>query len=78
LIYRRKLGRYDDIDMVLSTIEIRHGAGQPLWRVLAGLLQLVVATLGGRFVLSLTGAEGWLYAALALGVVLYGSLSSPR
>jgi Na+-driven multidrug efflux pump len=49
------------------------GAGRLLWPLLAGLLRLIVAALGGWFVLSLTGSEGWLYAALALGLVLYGT-----
>jgi Na+-driven multidrug efflux pump len=48
------------------------GAGRLLWPLLAGLLGPIVAALGGWFVLSLTGSEGWLYAALALGPLLYG------
>jgi hypothetical protein len=38
------------------------------------LLRLIVAALGGWFILSLTGSEGWLYVALALGLVLYGTV----
>jgi Na+-driven multidrug efflux pump len=50
------------------------GAGRLLWPLMAGLLRLIVAALGGWFVLSLTGSEGWLYVALALGLVLYGTV----
>jgi putative MATE family efflux protein len=50
------------------------GAGRLLWPLLAGLLRLVVATGGGWLALRLTGSEGWLFAALALGLVLYGIL----
>jgi putative MATE family efflux protein len=48
------------------------GAGRLLWPLLAGLLRLVVATGGGWLALRLTGSEGWLFAALAVGLVLYG------
>jgi putative MATE family efflux protein len=50
------------------------GAGRLLWPLLAGLLRLVVATGGGWLALRLTGSEGWLFAALAVGLVLYGIL----
>jgi Na+-driven multidrug efflux pump len=50
------------------------GAGRLLWPLLAGLLRLVVATGGGWLALRLTGSEGWLFTALAAGLVLYGTL----
>jgi putative MATE family efflux protein len=50
------------------------GAGRLLWPLLAGLLRLVVATGGGWLALRLTGSEGWLFTALAVGLVLYGIL----
>jgi len=50
------------------------GAGRLLWPLLAGLLRLVVATCGGWLALRLTGSEDWLFAALAVGLVLYGIL----
>jgi putative MATE family efflux protein len=48
------------------------GAGRLLWPLLAGLLRLIVATGGGWLALRLTGAQGWLFTALAAGLVLYG------
>jgi putative MATE family efflux protein len=48
------------------------GAGRLLWPLLAGLVRLVVATAGGWLALRLTGSEGWLFTALAIGLVLYG------
>jgi putative MATE family efflux protein len=48
------------------------GAGRLLWPLLAGLLRLVVATGGGWLALRLTGSDAWLFAALAVGLVLYG------
>ncbi|HEX3573708.1 MAG TPA: MATE family efflux transporter [Rhodopila sp.] len=50
------------------------GAGRLFWPLLAGLLRMVVATLGGWLALRLTGSQGWLFAALAAGLVLYGIL----
>ncbi|MEA2738281.1 MAG: hypothetical protein QOH05_1588, partial [Acetobacteraceae bacterium] len=50
------------------------GAGRLLWPLLAGLLRLVVATGGGWLALRLIGSEGWLFTALAVGLVLYGIL----
>jgi Na+-driven multidrug efflux pump len=50
------------------------GAGRLLWPILAGLLRLVVAVLGGWIALRLTGSLTWVFAALSLGLVLYGVL----
>jgi Na+-driven multidrug efflux pump len=50
------------------------GAGRLLWPLLAGLLRLVVATGGGWLALRLTGSQGWLFTALAAGLLLYGIL----
>jgi putative MATE family efflux protein len=50
------------------------GAGRLLWPLLAGLLRLVVATGGGWLALRLTGSQGWLFTALAIGLMLYGIL----
>lgn len=48
------------------------GAGRLLWPLLAGFLRLTIALGGGWLALSLTGSPTWLFAALALGLVLYG------
>ncbi|MET0527249.1 MAG: hypothetical protein ABW003_02695, partial [Microvirga sp.] len=48
------------------------GAGRLLWPILAGLLRLLVAVLGGFLVLRLTGSLPWVFAALSTGLVLYG------
>jgi putative MATE family efflux protein len=50
------------------------GAGRLLWPLLAGLLRLVVATGGGWLALRLTGSQGGLFIALAVGLALYGIL----
>ncbi len=47
------------------------GAGRLLWPLAAGFLRLLVAAVGGWAALTLGGAEGGLYAALALGLVCY-------
>ena len=48
------------------------GAGRLLWPLLAGLSRMLIATVGGWLVLRATGTQGWLYAALALGLLVYG------
>lgn len=48
------------------------GAGRLLWPLLAGFLRLTIALGGGWLALSLTGSPTWLFAALALGLVIYG------
>ena len=50
------------------------GTGQLLWPLMAGLLRLVVAVGGGWLALRLTGAEGWLFAALGAALLLYGAV----
>jgi Na+-driven multidrug efflux pump len=48
------------------------GAGRLLWPLLAGMLRLLIATGGGWLALQLTGSLAWLFAALALGLLVYG------
>jgi putative MATE family efflux protein len=48
------------------------GAGRMFWPLTGGFLRLLVAAAGGWLVLQLTGTLSWLFAALALGLVIYG------
>jgi Na+-driven multidrug efflux pump len=48
------------------------GAGRLLWPLTAGFLRMAVALLGGWLALRLTGSLQWLFAAVALGLALYG------
>src|SRR5262249_3983282 len=48
------------------------GTGKLLWPVLANFARLVVVAVGGWAVLTVTGQVGWLYAVIALGMVVYG------
>jgi Na+-driven multidrug efflux pump len=48
------------------------GAGRLLWPLLAGMLRLLIAAGGGWLALQLTGSLAWLFAALALGLLVYG------
>jgi Na+-driven multidrug efflux pump len=49
------------------------GAGRLLWPLTAGFLRMAVALLGGWLALHLTGSLTWLFAAVALGLVIYGA-----
>ncbi|WP_431272827.1 hypothetical protein [Dankookia sp. P2] len=42
--------------------------------MLAGLLRLVIAVAGGYAALVLTGSLTWVFAALAVALVAYGTL----
>jgi putative MATE family efflux protein len=48
------------------------GAGKLFWPLLAGFLRMAVAIGGGWLVLRLTGSLAWLFAAVALGLLLHG------
>lgn len=48
------------------------GAGHLIWPLASGFLRLVIGALGGWIVLALTGSLPWMFAALALGLVVYG------
>ena len=50
------------------------GAGRLLWPLLAGLLRLVIAVAGGYVALRLTGSLTWVFAALAVALVAYGTM----
>ncbi|PZW50861.1 putative MATE family efflux protein [Humitalea rosea] len=49
------------------------GAGRLLWPLLAGLLRFLLAVGGGWIALSLTGSLTWVFAALGLALVAYGT-----
>ncbi|MFL5332188.1 MAG: MATE family efflux transporter, partial [Geminicoccaceae bacterium] len=49
------------------------GAGRLLWPLLAGLLRMVLAVGGGWLALRLTGSLSWVFAALSVALVAYGS-----
>ncbi|TCZ57811.1 MATE family efflux transporter [Roseicella aquatilis] len=58
----------------LSLYFASQGAGQLLWPLLAGGLRLLIAVGGGTAALLLTGSLAWVFAALALALVAYGTL----
>jgi Na+-driven multidrug efflux pump len=48
------------------------GAGRLLWPLIGSFVRLIIGIGGGWLVLRLTGSVDWLFAALALALVLYG------
>jgi hypothetical protein len=48
------------------------GAARLLWPLLAGFLRVIVAIGGGWLALRPTDSLNWLFAALALGLIVYG------
>jgi Na+-driven multidrug efflux pump len=63
---------YGFFGLGLSLYFASQGAGRLLWPLTAGLLRMLVAVGGGWTALYLTGSLGWEFAALALGLIVYG------
>jgi putative MATE family efflux protein len=71
--YLRMVGPfYGFFGLGLALYFASQGAGRLFWPLLAGFLRMLVAIAGGWLVLRATGSLAWLFAALALGLVLYG------
>ncbi|MFG1422744.1 MATE family efflux transporter [Roseixanthobacter liquoris] len=50
------------------------GAGRLGWPLLASLLRMIIATVGGALVLAATGSLLWLFAVYAFGLLAYGAV----
>ena len=71
--YLRSVGpAYGFFGLGLALYFASQGAGRLFWPACAGLLRMIVAVGGGWLMLRLTGSLGWMFAALALGLGLYG------
>jgi Na+-driven multidrug efflux pump len=73
--YLRIVGpAYGFFGLGLSLYFASQGAGRLMWPLAAGLIRLVIAAGGGWLAWRLTGSLAWVFAALALGLVAYGSM----
>ena len=73
IAYLRVVGpSYGFFGLGLSLYFASQGAGRLAWPLLGGLFRLVIAVAGGWLALTLSGSLTWVYAALALGLVVYG------
>src|SRR5262249_10824152 len=71
--YLRIVGpSYGFFGLALALYFASQGAGRLFWPLSAGFLRMLVAIAGGWLALRLTGSLHWLFAALALGLVLHG------
>jgi hypothetical protein len=71
--YLRTVGpAYGFFGLGLSLYFASQGAGRLFWPLSAGFLRMLVAIGGGWLALRLTGSLTWMFAALALGLVLHG------
>jgi Na+-driven multidrug efflux pump len=50
------------------------GAGRLLWPLASGFARMVIAVGGGYLALRLTGSLTWLFAALTIALVAYGTI----
>ncbi len=73
--YLRRVGPfYGFFGLGLTLYFASQGAGRLLWPLLAGLLRLLIAIGGGWLALRLTGTLNGLFAALAVGLLVYGTV----
>ena len=71
--YLRMVGpAYGFFGLGLALYFASQGAGRLFWPLSAGFLRMLVAIGGGWLALRLTNSLGWLFAAIALGLVLQG------
>jgi len=72
-LYLRIVGPfYGFFGLGLALYFASQGAGRLFWPLTGGFLRLLVATIGGWFVLRITGSLAWLFGALALALAIYG------
>jgi Na+-driven multidrug efflux pump len=71
--YLRMVGpAYGFFGLALALYFASQGAGRLFWPLFAGFLRMLVALGGGWLALRLTGSLAWLFAAIALGLVIQG------
>jgi putative MATE family efflux protein len=71
--YLRMVGpAYGFFGLGLALYFASQGAGRLFWPLFVGFLRMLIAIGGGWFALRLTGSLAWLFAAIALGLVLQG------
>lgn len=73
--YLRIVGpTYGFFGLGLSLYFASQGAGKMMFPLLAGVLRLLISIGGGWLALRLTGSLTWLFAALAIALVVYGTI----
>jgi putative MATE family efflux protein len=71
--YLRAVGPfYGFFGLGLALYFASQGAGRLFWPLAAGFFRMLIALGGGWLALRLTGSLAWLFAALALGLVVHG------
>jgi MATE family, multidrug efflux pump len=71
--YLRIVGpAYGFFGLGLALYFASQGAGRLFWPLFAGFLRMLIAIGGGWLALRVTGSLAWLYAAIALGLVVQG------
>ena len=73
--YLRIVGpAYGFFGLGLSLYFASQGAGKMMYPLLAGVLRLLISVGGGWLALRLTGSLTWLFAALTVALVVYGTI----
>jgi putative MATE family efflux protein len=72
--YLRSVGpAYGFFGLGLSLYFASQGAGRLFWPLFFGFLRVFISIVGGWLVLRWTGSLEWMFAALALGLVVFGT-----
>ena len=72
--YLRIVGpAYGFFGLGLSLYFASQGAGRLFWPLFFGFLRVFISIVGGWLVLRWTGSLEWMFAALALGLVVFGT-----
>jgi putative MATE family efflux protein len=73
--YLRIVGpAYGFFGLGLSLYFASQGAGKMIWPLTAGVLRLIISIGGGWLALRLTGSLIWLFIALTVALVIYGTI----
>jgi putative MATE family efflux protein len=73
--YLRIVGpAYGFFGLGLSLYFASQGAGKMIWPLMAGVLRLIISIGGGWLALRLTGSLTWLFIALTVALVIYGTI----
>ena len=73
--YLRTVGPvYGFFGLGLALYFASQGAGRLFWPLTAGFVRMIAALAGGWLALRLTNSLQWLFAALAIGLFLHGTV----
>ncbi len=72
--YLRRVGpTYGFFGLGLALYFASQGAGKLFWPLVTSVVRMLIAVVGGWLALAATGSLGWVFVAVAAGMVVYGA-----